>query len=157
MLLNEQDFMKPMKLVYQVRVKIEQNPKHVKAVQALTLNQSRPTHGLNGTYGLYGSAEWLNNLELGVIPRKKITGLIRRIYIVDMDESEGPDTMDVVLDCDGKTVSKGIFFNDENDLQLFEVGKRVEILYYIEEMKAVDHSTGEKVKHEFVLEMAVSI
>ena len=76
MLLNEQDFMKPMKLVYQVRVKIEQNPKHVKAAQALTLNQSKPTHGLNGTYGLYGSAEWLNNLELGVIPHKKITGLI---------------------------------------------------------------------------------
>lgn len=157
MLLNELDFIEPMKLVYQVRVEIEQNPDYVKDVQKLTLNQSKPTRGLNGTYGLYGSIEWLNNLESGVIPRKKIFGIIQSVYKVSMDESVGSDTMDILIDADGKTVKEGIYFNDENDLELFKAGKRVEILYYIEEMKAVDYATGGKVKHEFVLEMAVSI
>ena len=98
MLLSELDFIEPMKLVYQVRVEIEQNPDYVKDVQKLTLNQSKPTRGLNGTYGLYGSIEWLNNLESGVIPRKKIFGIIQSVYKVSMDESVGSDTMDILID-----------------------------------------------------------
>lgn len=35
-------------------------------------------------------------------------------------------------------------------------GKRIEIIYYIEDMKAIDHATGKNVKHKFVLEMKIS-
>lgn len=62
--------MESMHLVYHVKVKINKDPNYVKEVQALTLNQSKPRYGLKGTYGLYGSSEWLNNLDLGIIPRK---------------------------------------------------------------------------------------
>ncbi|MFW2073062.1 hypothetical protein ACG9Y7_06410 [Acinetobacter gerneri] len=149
--------METMQSVYHVKVNIEQNPNHVKKVQALTLNQSRPMHGLKGTYGLYGSQEWLNNLDAGIIPQVKISGIIQRIYTVDMDNGEVPDTIDIKLDDSGKIVSKGIFVNNKANITLFKVGKRVDILYYLEEMKAMDYSTGEQIKHEFVFEMAVAI
>jgi len=149
--------MESMHLVYHVKVKINKDPNYVKKVQALTLNKSKPTYGLKGTYGLYGSAEWLNNLDSGVIPRKNLSGIIQRTYTVDMDNSNLPDTMDIKLNDSGKIVKQGIFVNNDSDLKLFVIGKRVDIVYYIEDMKAIDHSTGDSVKHEFVLEMSVSV
>lgn len=148
--------METMYLVYHVRDKIRKDPNYIKKVQALTLNELRPMHGLKGTYGLYGSFEWLNNLESGKIPRKEISGIIQRIYTTDMDNGNIPDTMDIELKDIGKIVKQGIFLNNESDINLFMVGKKVEIIYYIEDMKAIDHSTGENKKHEFVLEMKIS-
>ncbi|WP_111854680.1 hypothetical protein [Acinetobacter oleivorans] len=148
--------METMYLVYHVRDKIRKDPNYIKKVQALTLNELRPMHGLKGTYGLYGSFEWLNNLESGTIPRKEISGIIQRIYTTDMDNGNIPDTMDIELKDIGKIMKQGIFLNNESDINLFMVGKRVEVIYYIEDMKAIDHSTGENRKHEFVLEMKIS-
>lgn len=148
--------METMYLVYHVRDKIRKDPNYIKKVQALTLNELRPMHGLKGTYGLYGSFEWLNNLESGTIPRKEISGIIQRIYTTDMDNGNIPDTMDIELKDIGKIMKQGIFLNNDSDINLFMVGKRVEVIYYIEDMKAIDHSTGENRKHEFVLEMKIS-
>lgn len=149
--------MEYMHLVYHVKVKINKDPNYVKKVQALTLNKSKPTYGLKGTYGLYGSAEWLNNLDSGVIPRKSLSGIIQRIYTVDMDNGNLPDTMDIKLNDSGKIVKQGIFVNNDSDLKLFVIGKRVDVVYYIEDMKEIDYSTGDNIKHEFVLEMSVSV
>lgn len=148
--------METMYLVYHVRDKIRKDPNYIKKVQALTLNELRPMHGLKGTYGLYGSLEWLNNLESGTIPRQEISGTIRRIYTTDMDNRNIPDTMDIELKDIGKIVKQGIFLNNESDINLFMAGKRIEIIYYIEDMKAIDHATGKNVKHKFVLEMKIS-
>ena len=156
MLLKEADFKEPMKLVYQVQVKIKQKPEYVKKVQELTLNKQRPTTGLNGTYGLYGSKEWLEHLESGVIPRKQISGVIQEVYRASMDSSGDPDQIDIILD-GGGIISKGIYINHRKDLKLFQKGKRVEILCFLEDMKLIDHSVGTYQTHEFVLEVAVSL
>ncbi len=156
MLLNQAKFKEPMKLVYQVQVKIKQDPEHVKRVQELTLNKQRPTRGLNGTYGLYGSSEWLENLESGIIPRKQISGVIQDVYRASMDSSGSPDQIDILLD-GGGIISKGIYINHRKDLKLFRKGKMVEILCFIEDMKLIDHGVGKYQTHEFVLEMAVSL
>lgn len=42
----------PMKIVYFLSEKLKANPEYMNLVQALTLDNSKPYVGLNGTYGL---------------------------------------------------------------------------------------------------------
>lgn len=53
---------KDMKLVFDLRKENEYNKDHVKAVQELTLNKNKMM-GLKGTFGLYNSDEWWENIK----------------------------------------------------------------------------------------------
>jgi hypothetical protein len=52
----------PMILIYNLAVELENDPEHVKLVQELTLDKTRPLMGLKGTHGLFGSNEWWNSI-----------------------------------------------------------------------------------------------
>jgi hypothetical protein len=68
MLLEKFGLNKSMKLVYQLSVDLAENPASMYRIQKTTLDESKPLIGLKGTYGLYGSDEWWNNIINGVIP-----------------------------------------------------------------------------------------
>ncbi len=55
----------PMKIVYRLSEKLKADPEYMTLVQALTLDNSRPYVGLNGTYGLFGSQKWWESIEQG--------------------------------------------------------------------------------------------
>ncbi|MCF2860512.1 hypothetical protein L1286_23910 [Pseudoalteromonas sp. SMS1] len=156
MYLNENEFPEPMKLVYEVKKEIESEPEVVRLTQSLTLDNSKPYDGLNGSYGLYGSEEWFENLNSGVIPRKEISGVIEKVYSIGMDEEDGPNTIDIILDDNWETIREGIYINNQTDVELFKVGRRVVVLYFIEELKLPSDTPSGKKQQEFVLEMAVS-
>ena len=153
MYLNENEFLEPMKVVYELKKELDANPKKIEEVHALTLDNSRPNQGLSGINGLYGTEAWWNNIDKGVIPTRKVSGVIEELYVAGM---EGGDVNEFkfLSDDDWSTKSESIRVNNENDRNLFKVGSRVEILYVIEELKSSGHSTRRQIP--LLLEMAVS-
>jgi len=144
-----------MKMVYSVLDEIKSRPDKVEAAQKLSLDKKRP-QGLNGTYGLYGSVDWLNNLKEGIIPQKRAKGVVQRTYKVGMYDSDEVNTIELMTE-GGCVIQSGIFVNDVKDAALFEIDKRVEILYFIEDLKAKDAVTGRYKTYDFVYEMRVEV
>jgi len=144
-----------MKLVYQLAVDLQNDPEHVASAQALTLDESRPYLGLKGTYGLFGSEQWLSNLRNGVMATKYVVGIITSVYTAGQDstDEDPPNAFDLLTD-DGTETSDSFYANDEADLALFKVGARVEALYALDPLK---YSHGERRYSETTVEMAVSV
>ncbi len=152
MFLHLEKALVPMKLVYELRVKLENDPEYIKIVQALTLNKSRPFMGLKGTYGLYGSAKWWNNIRTGVMPLRHVSGVIVRTFWGGQDTPGADNCFDLISE-DGDVIFESFYANNLEDWALFKVGCRVEILYAIDEYKEPSFNDGSGM----VLEMAVSI
>ncbi len=138
-----------MKLVYQLSEELKQDPGQVAMTQALTLDESKPSMGLKGTHGLFGSDEWWNNIKSGVASTRFMSGLINRTYVTGQEQGADENTFDIVLG-DSSRHTESFFANNESDYQLFKVGCRVEIIYVIEDLK------GQSMQSDVVLEMAVS-
>ncbi|MEI8634953.1 hypothetical protein P4S72_28690 [Vibrio sp. PP-XX7] len=146
-----------MKLVFSVLDDIKKNPKGVKKVQEVTLNK-KSVRGLNGTYGLYGSEEWIHNLKTGVIPQRTVSGIIQSTRRAGMYGSlNRPNSAEIITD-EGKVDYVGIREDmKEKNARLFTEGKRVEVKYYIEELKTMDWGVNERRTMEDIYEIYIEV
>lgn len=156
MLLKLQKSEPPMKIVYLLSKKLEMNPKHMELAQALTLDESRPNMGLNGTHGLFGSLKWWENIQQGVMPLRFVSGIIKRAYVAGQDSSKFNNTITIALD-DGSIKDVGIYVNNEKDATLFKSGYLASIVYALDELKPGAMQSFGRKYHEVALEMAVSL
>ena len=144
------------KLVYQLAEELKNDPQQVAMAQALTKDSSRP-FGLKGTFGLFGSEEWWNNIKNGVMPTNFVKGAISRLFISGQDEDSQPNTFDLLLP-NGKIHTESIFTDNNQDKNLFQIGRSVYILYVLDELKNQSSNFGDKANcSEIVVEMAVSL
>lgn len=141
-------------LVYQLSEELKNDPEQVAMAQELTQDESRP-FGLKGTYGLFGSNKWWDNIRRGVLPVRHVSGVIERLFVSGQDKSTNANTFNLLLE-NGGTRMESIFVDNEKYRQLFKVGSRVKILYALDELK-IQPATGGGVNYsEIVVEMAVS-
>lgn len=146
----------PMKLVFQLSEELKGNPERVALTQSLTLNTSRPHMGLKGTHGLFGSSAWWESVLQRKVPLLFLSGVIQRAYIAGQDEHGMNNTVDVLLD-DGSVRAVGIYVNERDDINLFRVGCRTEIVYALDELKQQPASDGGVNYSKIALEMMVSL
>jgi hypothetical protein len=145
----------PMKKVFDLSDELRTNPQRVELTQALTLNASKPSMGLKGVNGLFGSPEWWASIESGAMPLKQFSGIIERAYYAGQGGS-GPNNMiDIVTD-DGKLEAVGIYVNDPSSVNLFAKGHRVEIAYALDELKQQPGPDGHVNYSRVALTMSVS-
>ena len=146
----------PMKIVYRLIDELKDDPERLAITQSLTLNTSKPLSGLKGTFGLFGSEEWWENIKQGKMPLLLLGGIVRRAYIADQDGTNENDTIDLLLS-DGTVRAVGIYVNDEKDASLFRVGHTAEIAYALDELKQQPGVDGGINYSKVALEMAVSL
>lgn len=142
-----------MKVVYELSKDLDTNPDYVAKIQALTLDESKPFLGLKGTYGLFGSKEWWNNIKDGILPTKHCSGVITRIYYAGQDSLRKPNSFDL-MDNIGSIRMESFYANNKDDYSLYKVGHKVNILYVLDELKKID---GNNKFLETVLEISVSL
>ena len=147
--------MSQVKRVYQLSEELTQDPEQVVDAQALTLDQSRPHIGLKGSFGLFGSAEWWANINAGVMPLKRLSGVIKRVYVAGQDRSDVPNAFDL-LSGNGQVQMEGIYVNSPEDVALYQVGRKVDVVYALDELKA-PLPDGGKNYSEIVLEVSISL
>jgi hypothetical protein len=123
------------KTVYSLRADRD----YIAKVQAASL--SPKPFGLKATNGLFGSGEWWQNIETGVIPLIRFSGTITRLLRTGMhNESESFE----MLSADGKNFQYDCVAADRKDRKLYQVGSRVELSFVRQELKQpVLTTTGE--------------
>ena len=147
----------PMKLVYLLSEELKKNTKRMALAQALTLDKSRPTMGLKGTHGLFGSQEWWDNIEKREMPLLFLSGIIQRTYVAGQDPSPRDNSFSLLLD-NGSIHEESIYhYTNKEDKNLFRVGSRVDIVYALDEMKQQPAPDGGVNYLDITLEMAVSL
>ncbi|OCG76680.1 hypothetical protein A9G42_07365 [Gilliamella sp. Nev6-6] len=156
MLLKLETSKVPMKMVFLLSKELKNNPERVALTQALTLDKSKPTMGLKGTNGLFGSKEWWNSIEQGRIPLLFISGIIKKAYVAGQDPSNFNNTVDLLLE-DGTIQSVGIYTNKKEDSKLFKIGYSASIVYALDEMKLQPDFDGKINRSKTALEMTVSL
>lgn len=115
----------PMKTVFRLQEELQTNPQRVEKTQSLTLNASKPTMGLSGKYGLFGSSEWWDSIAAGKMPLQRLSGVIVRAYVAGQDP-DNINTIDIRV-TDGSVQAVGIYLYDKADLPLFRVGHAVQL------------------------------
>jgi hypothetical protein len=121
--------------VYTLTAELESDPRQVKLAQALTLNPDKPHMGLKGTYGLFGSPEWWNSINLRRMPLRFISGTIVEVYEAGQDSKTGLNS-DMVLDLStGGRESFGIYTNNKKQVKLFTPGATVLMVDALDEYK----------------------
>jgi hypothetical protein len=155
LLISEEEEMSRVKRVYELSKELAHDPEQIADAQALTLDQSRPQIGLKGSLGLFGSSEWWGNIEAGVIPLKRLSGVIRRVYVAGQDRSDVPNAFDFASS-NGTVRMEGIYVNSPEDVAVYQVGRQVDVVYVLDELK-VPSSGGGKNYLEIVLEVSISL
>lgn len=145
-----------MRCVYLLSEELRLDPNQVALTQALTLNQARPQMGLKGTHGLFGSSEWWASIQERRMPLLGVAGIVTRAYIAGQEESGMNNTIDLLQD-DGSEQAVGIYVNNPEDANLFQVGHRAEIVYALDELKLQPAKDGGVNYSKIALEMTVSV
>lgn len=145
-----------MRCVYLLSEELRLDPNQVALTQALTLNQARPQMGLKGTHGLFGSSEWWAGIQEGRMPLLQLSGVVTRAYMAGQDESGLNNTIDLLQD-DGSEHAVGIYVNNPEDANLFQVRHRAEIVYALDELKLQPAKDGGVNYSKIALEMTVSV
>lgn len=151
--LDRLDF--PMKRVFLLSDELKRNPDRVALTQALIKDESRPFMGLKGNYGLFGSQEWWESIELRKMPLLFVSGKVSRAYVAGQDRSAANNTVDLIVR-DGSILPVGIYANDKRDVELFREGCWVEMVYALDELKLQPASDGGVNYAKVALEAAVS-
>ena len=144
-----------MKRVYMLTEELKSDPKQVELTRALTLNPNKPQMGLKGDYGLFATEEWWNNINTGVMPLERVSGIIVRAYEAGQDHEGVNNTVDVKLS-DGSIAQVGIYTNDAKDVAHFKVGHAVSIVYALDKLKSQPARDGGVNYSDIALEMLVS-
>ncbi|VEI46911.1 Uncharacterised protein [Actinobacillus equuli] len=66
---------------------------------------------MKGRYGLFGSIEWWQNIENGVIKTSLVQGEIVRLYKAGQDDMDEYNSFDLLLDS-GELWSESIYLTD---------------------------------------------
>lgn len=121
-----------MKTIFSLREQINQDPAYVAAVQARTLDNSSLPGGLKGTYGLFGSEVWWENIAKKVANVIRLDGVITRVYFEGMhNEGRGFEMRRE----DGSVYKYSCVANEKKNLKRYTVGKKIELIYVVEELK----------------------
>lgn len=152
--MNSQKAMPPMMKIYRLSEELAGDPEQVADAQALTLDQTRPHMGLKGNCGLFGSSEWWESVQSGRMPQRRISGVIKRVFVAGQDRSEIPNAFDMTTH-DGTVRMEGIYVNSPQDVLRYQVGRTVEVLYALDELKMA-LPNGEKNYLEIVIEVSIS-
>lgn len=156
MLLTPDNRQKPMKKVYSLSEELKEYPEYVALTRSVTLDESKPNIGLNGTFGLFDTKEWWDNIKQRKMPLLFLNGVIKRSYVAGQDSSKVNNAIDLLLD-DGSIKMISIYVNKESDADLFRVGHEVSIVYALDELKpAAANLFGQKY-NQIALEMAISL
>ncbi len=145
-----------MKRVYWLSEELELDPSRVSLTHALTQDRSRPNMGLNGRYGLFATREWWNNINQEKMPLKFVSGTIIEAYEAGQDICGLNNTVDLKLK-DGTIESVGIYANNDQDIELFSPGSKVEMVYALDELKQQPGVGGDIAYSKVALEVVVSI
>lgn len=144
----------PMKLVFELSAELSGDPERVARIQALTKDCSRPSMGYKGSYGLYDSEEWWNNIKNGSMPSQYVSGVIE---VLGHAGQEGRDINSFVLLLDdGSTRFESIYCNDRRDIKFFRVGCRVDVFSVFDPPKIAGPVVPGLERPKVVIEMAVS-
>lgn len=124
-----------MKTVYHLRDRND----YIAQVQAASL--SPKPFGLKVTHGLFGSVEWWRNIETGLIPVIRYSGIITRLFRAGVhNESERFE----MVTQDGQSFEYDCISIDRRDRKLYRIGARVELSFVSQELKQpVCMTTGE--------------
>ncbi|HEX8611423.1 MAG TPA: hypothetical protein VF800_09070 [Telluria sp.] len=144
-----------MKLVFELKEALKNDPARIEATRALTLNEARPSMGVRGRFGLFASQQWWDNIQNGSMPRRLVSGVISRAYVSGQNATVN-NTIDMVTP-EGAVRGEGIYVNDRADIALFQVGHRVEMLYALDEMKHQAAADGGANYAKVALEVVVSL
>ncbi|MDG4952730.1 MULTISPECIES: hypothetical protein [Actinobacillus] len=145
---------KKMVLVYDLKDRLRKEPSYMELIQKVTLDDNKPNIGLKGRYGLFGSIEWWQNIENGVIKTSLVQGEIVRLYKAGQDDMDEYNSFDLLLDS-GELWSESIYLTDIKNKSLFKLKSKVSIFYVHDERKgSID--TNEVTYSNTVIEMAVS-
>jgi hypothetical protein len=121
------------RLVFSLRKHLEDNPDYVSQVQKRTLDSRSLPGGLKGAYGLFGTTEWWQNIERGVAPVTKLTGIIAKTYREGM---ENLHTGFEMQSRDGQFLYRyTCVSNRKSETKLYAVGKGIELSYVTEPLK----------------------
>ena len=135
------------------REELKNDPAQVAAAQALTLDSSRP-FGLKGTFGLFGSGEWWQNIERGIAPVTHMHGVISKVYAEGMhNEGRGFE----IVTNDGTSHKYSCVTNQRKDQKKYVVGKKIHVSYVKEPLKNPMPSPNgtTNIYSEIVLEISV--
>lgn len=119
-----------MRIVYDLKLALENDPDRVRDTQALTLDKSK-SFGLEGKYGLYGSKQWWDNLQSAVIPTKEYEGVIQSLGFVGMHNETSAFTMKTR---EGEEFTFDLMANDKQGLKKYITGRKIRLIF-IEEVK----------------------
>jgi len=115
-----------MKTIYQLR----KNRQFIADAQAASL--SPKPFGLKTTHGLFGSDQWWQNVEAGVIPQIRKVGAITRLFRAGMhNESQ---CFEMVCQ-DGEKFEYDCVAANRKDRKLYKVGVGVELTFVESELK----------------------
>ena len=90
------------------------------------------------------------------MPLLYLSGVVQRAYVAGQDPSNSNNTIDLKLD-DGSVRAVGIYVNNKADAGLFCAGRRVGIVYALDELKQQPATDGGVNYAKIALEMAVSV
>lgn len=147
---------RPMKKVYSLSEELKEDPEYAALTRSVTLDESKPNIGLNGTFGLFDTKEWWDNIKQRKMPLLFLNGVIKRSYVAGQDSSKFNNTIDLLLD-DGSIKMTSIYVNNESDADLFKVGHAVSIVYALDELKPAAASLFGQKYNQIALEMAISL
>ncbi|MEB5477518.1 hypothetical protein [Acinetobacter pollinis] len=137
--------------IYSLKKHLEDYPEEVILVQKMTLNDKKPFLGMKGKYGLYGSNEWWGNMNNKTIPQKMIQGIITKVYTTGWEEFK-KNTIDIMLN-DKSIIVEGMYCNN-NDINMYKVGKKIEIYYFSEEQK-MKRDNGKNIILDYILDVYI--
>jgi len=116
---------------------LAEDKKLIAEVQNATLNTK--DYGLVPEIALFGSKEWWNTIEKGIIPTYEINGIISRVYM-----SGHNNWPEFEIDSDGKKTSWARMGIDE----LYRAGCKVKLEYVVQ--KAKKSWTGSPYQNEVI-------
>ena len=154
-LLDLQQSGRSMRRVYFLSQQLRQDPQQVELTRRLTLDASRPTMGLKGSFGLFASSYWWENINSRKMPLRFRSGTIIRAYEAGQDQAGLNNTVNLRLS-DGATEAVGIYVNEPKDVALFKPGAYATVVFALDELKSGDNNLGDN-KLAIALEMAVSV
>ena len=122
-----------MKTIYDLAVTLARDPAQVADAQALTQDESRPHMGLKGAYGLFGRAEWWDNLKAGKIPIRIYEGEIESLQFEGMQNEGRSFTLRLA---NGGSYTYSCVANETDSEDAYAVGRRARVTAYSEPMKS---------------------